>query len=68
MRDSILIKVKHSLATPVGIINVHFKKTTEDIDLTQIKVDTELQKRKSLLYMPEWPTVIEKEKILFVPK
>ena len=68
MKDSVLIKVKHSPSTPVGIINVHFEKATEDIDLTQIKVDTDLERKKSLLYMPEWPEVIEKEKILFVPK
>jgi len=30
--------------------------------------DVDLKKKKSLLYMPEWPEVIEKEKILFVPK
>jgi hypothetical protein len=68
MKDSVLIKVKHSPSTPVGIINVHFEKATEDIDLTQIKLDTELEKKKSLLYMQEWPRVIESEKILFVPR
>jgi PKD repeat protein len=68
MKDSVLIKVKHSPSTPVGIINIHFEKATEDIDLTQIKVDTDLEKKKSLLYMSEWPEVVEKEKILFVPK
>jgi len=68
MRDSVLIKVKHSPSTPVGIINVHFEKATEDIDLTQIKVDTDLKKKKSLLYMPEWPSEIERSKILFIPK
>jgi hypothetical protein len=68
MRDTVLIKVKHSPATPVGLINVHFEKATEDIDLTQIRVDTDLEKKKSLLYMPAWPDVVEKEKILFVPK
>jgi hypothetical protein len=68
MKDLVLIKVRHSPSTPVGIINVHFEKATEDIDLTQIKVETDLEKKKSLLYMPEWPEVVEKEKILFVPK
>jgi hypothetical protein len=64
----VLIKVKHSPPTPVGIINVHFENATEDIDLTQIKVNTDLKKKKSLLYMPEWPSEIERSKILFVPK
>jgi len=68
MQDWIIVKVKHSPSTPVGIINVHFEKATEDIDFTQIKVDTDLEKKKSLLYMPEWPEVVEKEKILFIPK
>jgi len=68
MRDTVLIKVEHSPSTPVGIINVHFEKATEDIDLTQIKVDTDLKKKKSLLYMPEWPSEIERSKILFIPK
>ena len=68
MQDWIIVKVQHSPSTPVGIINVHFEKATEDIDLTQIKVDTDLKKKKSLLYMPEWPKVVGKEKILFVPK
>jgi len=68
MRDYVLIKVKHSPSTPVGLINVHFEEATEDIDLSQIQVDTDLERRKSLLYMPEWPEVVEKEKILFIPK
>jgi 3',5'-cyclic AMP phosphodiesterase CpdA len=68
MRDSVLIKVKHSPSTPVGFINVHFEETIGDIDLTQIKVDTDLQKKKSLLYMPEWPLEIERSKILFIQK
>ena len=68
MRDTILIKVKHSLSTPVGLITVHFEKATEDIDLTQMKADIDLEKKKSILYMPEWPRIVEKEKILFIPK
>jgi len=68
MRDWILIKIKHSTSTPVGIINVHFEKATEDIDLTQMIADTDVEKRKSILYMPEWPSIIEKEKVLFIPK
>jgi predicted MPP superfamily phosphohydrolase len=68
MRDSILIKVKHSPSTPVGIISVHFEEATEDIDLTKIKLNADLESKKFLLYMQEWPKVIEREKILFVPK
>jgi len=53
---------------PIGITNIHFEEATEDIDFTQIKVDTDLEKKKSLLYMPEWPDVVENKKILFVSK
>jgi len=53
---------------PSNSCGINFEKATEDIDLTQIKVDVDLEKKKSLLYMPEWPEVVEKEKILFVPK
>jgi len=52
----------------VGIINVHFEKATEDIDLTQMKVDVDLEKKKSLLYMPEWPEEVTESKVLFIPK
>jgi|YelNatPaOPRAMG01_1025707.scaffolds.fasta_scaffold16679_3 hypothetical protein len=58
----------YSSQIPIGITNVYFERAVQDIDLTQIKVDTDLETKKSLLYMPEWPEVIEKEKILFVPK
>jgi PKD repeat protein len=68
MRDWVWIKVKHSPSTPVGLINVHFEEATEDIDLSQLKTDIDFQKKKSLLYMPQWPEVVEKEKILFIPK
>jgi hypothetical protein len=68
MKDLVLIKVRHSPSAPVGIINIYFERAIQDIDLTQIKVDTDLEKKKSLLYMPEWPLEIERSKILFVPK
>jgi len=67
-RYSYLIKVKHSPSTPVGLFKVHFEKAKEDIDLNQLRIDVDLEKRKSLLYMPQWPEEIEKEKVLFVPK
>jgi hypothetical protein len=68
MQDWIIVKVRHSPSTPVGIINVHFEKAKEDIDLSQLRIDVDLEKRKSLLYMPQWLEEIEKEKVLFVPK
>jgi len=68
MKDWVLIKVKHSPSTPTGLINVHFEKATEDIDLTEMKIDVDLEEKKSLLYMSSWPEMIEEEKILFIPK
>jgi hypothetical protein len=67
MQDWIIAKVKHSPSTPVGLFKVHFEKAREDIDLNQLRIDVDLEKRKSLLYMPQWPEEIEKEKVLFVP-
>jgi len=33
-----------------------------------MKVEVDSKKKKSLLYMPKWPGVIEREKVLFIPK
>jgi DNA repair exonuclease SbcCD nuclease subunit len=68
MQDWIIAKVKHSPSTPVGLFKVHFEKAKEDIDLNELRIDVDLERRKSLLYMPQWPGEIEKEKVLFVPK
>jgi hypothetical protein len=68
MKDWVLIKVKHSPSTPVGAIFVHPEKAKEDIDLNELIADYDLEKRKSILYMPEWPETIERPKILFIPK
>ena len=68
MRDWVWIKVKHSPATPVGLINVHFENAAGNIDLSQLKTDIDAQNKKSLLYMPDWPLQIERSKILLVPK
>jgi len=68
MRDWVLVKVKHSPSTPVGLIDVHFEKATDDIDLTQMVVDTNVEKKKSILYMLGWPEMIEQQKILFISK
>jgi len=68
VKDIILIKVKHSEAKPTGLINIHFEKATEDVDLTQMITDIDTEKKKSILYMFRWPEVIESEKVLFIPK
>ncbi len=52
---------------PVAEIEVDFDKADGDVDLSEMIFDTDVDKKKSILYMPEWPKVIE-DKILFIPK
>lgn len=68
IKDTVLIKVKHSEAKPVGLINVHFEQAAQDVDLTSLITDIDIQRKKSILYMPRWPSVVENNKILFIPK
>jgi len=49
-------------------IKAQSEQDTEDIDLSNLVADIDLEARKSILYMPDWPNVIEKSKILFIPK
>jgi len=56
-----------SPAKLVGAFNTHFENATSDIDLSNLIVDTDITKRKSVLYMDEWPELIENSKILFIP-
>lgn len=53
---------------PVGAFNVHFEEATENIDLFNLVADTNLETRKSVLYLPEWPVEVEELKTLFIPK
>jgi len=68
MKDAVLILKRKSAPIPIGIINVHPEKAKEDIDLTDLVADSDIEKKKSILYMPQWPEMIEKSKILFIPK
>ena len=71
-RDQILFQVEttrsEKVFVPVANITVHFEKANGDIDLSNLKLDSDLKKKKSLFYSPTWPEEIEKEKILFIPK
>jgi hypothetical protein len=66
-KDRIFLKIKHSLAEPVAEIIVNFDKADGDIDLSEMIFDTDVNKKKSILYMPKWPKVVE-EKTLYIPK
>lgn len=52
---------------PVVAINVHFELATEDIDLTSMKADNNFVQGKSFFYADFWPSVIENEKVLYIP-
>jgi hypothetical protein len=59
---------KKSPAVPVGEITVHFENLNEDLELSFLIADTDFEKQKTILYMENWPNVIERSKILFLPK
>jgi hypothetical protein len=68
MRDWVWVKVKHSPSTPAGLINVHFEEASRDIDLSQLKADIDFRTKKSLLFISQWPSEIERSKNLLIPK
>jgi len=49
-------------------ITIDFEKTIKDIDLSDMKVNVEVNKKKTIFYMEKRPLEIERSKILFVPK
>ena len=65
--ELVRVFVRHSEARPVAEMAIHFENATEDINLTNLIADTNITQRKSILYMPEWPEVIEESKILYIP-
>jgi parallel beta-helix repeat protein len=71
-QDQILFQVEttHSekAFVPVANFTVHFEKAKGDISLSNLKIDSDSQKGKTLFYSSKWPEEIEKKKILFVPK
>jgi hypothetical protein len=64
----LLKKELASPSVPIGGFNVHFERATKDIDLSGLNANIDLEKRKSILYMKEWPEEVENGKILFLPK
>lgn len=52
---------------PILLITVHFELATEDIDLTSMKADNNFEQGKSFFYADFWPSVIEDEKVLYIP-
>jgi hypothetical protein len=68
VKDKVRILKRKSPAVPVGEITIHFENLSEDLDLTGLITDTDFEKQKTILYMESWPNVIERSKILFLPK
>ncbi len=64
----IIVKVKHSPSQPVGEIMVNFDKAEGDIDLSEMIFDTDVNTKKSILYMPTWPKVVEEKHYSFQNK
>jgi hypothetical protein len=57
----------HSEPTSIGEFFVHLENVSENIDLTTLVADVDTASRKSILYMPSWPTEIEESKTLYIP-
>lgn len=62
-----LITREASEEIPAAQLGVHFEEATEDINLSSLVADVDIQEAKSVLYMPSWPSEIEDYKNLFIP-
>lgn len=51
----------------IGEFGVHFGEATDDIDLSNLVADVNLEEGKSVIYMPTWPEEIDQYKQLFIP-
>jgi hypothetical protein len=68
-RGGVMVQINeiHSEAEPIGLIKVNFDRATANISLLDLVAQSDIEKRKSILSMPEWPSVIEPSKVLFIP-
>jgi PKD repeat protein len=66
-KESVLITKITSPAKPIGVLNIHFEEATDDVNLSNLVADVDLDIKKSILYMPWWSNLVENEKILFIP-
>ncbi len=55
-------------AKPIGAFQIHFEQAIQDIDLSNLVAGIDFDTKKSILYMSQWPGLIENEKMLFIPK
>jgi hypothetical protein len=66
-KDTVYI-IKHSEPTLIGTITIDFDKASKDIEFSNLVADTDPTHSKTILYLPEWPSEVERSKILFIPK
>ncbi|MBC7073943.1 hypothetical protein H5T58_00955 [Candidatus Parcubacteria bacterium] len=66
-KDKVIAFIKHSPEIPVAIFEVDFEKAQNDIDLSNLIIDSNLKTKKAILYMENWPQEVERSKILFLP-
>ncbi|HEX9896328.1 MAG TPA: SBBP repeat-containing protein [Dehalococcoidales bacterium] len=52
---------------PTGSFRTHFEQASQNIDLSGIVADVDLDTKKSILYMSAWPSVVEESKLLYIP-
>ena len=55
-------------SNPIGAIKVNFESASEDVNLSGLVADTNLQTKKIIFRMERWPSVIEQKKIIFLLK
>jgi hypothetical protein len=63
----VLIKVAQSAPKPVAGLIINFDNATSNIDMTSLTAGMDLTNRKSFFHMPNWPTVVEQSKTLYIP-
>jgi len=62
-----LITKSTSEEIPIAEVGVHFEEATEDIDLSSVVADVDVEEGKSIIYMSSWPEEMEEYKVLFIP-
>jgi uncharacterized repeat protein (TIGR01451 family) len=62
-----LITKKGSEDISISLLGVHFEEASEDINLSTLVADVDLEGGKSVIYTPSWPEEIDHYKALFIP-
>jgi len=65
--EPVLIAKEGSEETPIALLGVHFEEAIQNIDLSSLIADVDLEEGKSVIYMPTWPEEIDQYKQLYIP-